>query len=160
MILVKKEIGTKIALKIVPKRYHEKAVESIEKFHSATNEIANKKTLLTCFCITAAIWLSEVLRIYFLVLAVGKNLDIPSLLLAFCLVVVVSAIPISPGGTGVVESVETLALIIVGLEKNIAVIVTLLDRIINFWIMNIIGGIIAIIMGREIYESSKKSEKS
>ncbi|MGH9132146.1 MAG: lysylphosphatidylglycerol synthase transmembrane domain-containing protein [Acidimicrobiales bacterium] len=72
-------------------------------------------------------------------LALGIAVPWRGLLVAYCLAQLSAALPITPGGLGVVEGSMSLALIAYGVHTDDAVAAVLLYRIISFWALVPIG---------------------
>jgi hypothetical protein len=73
--------------------------------------------------------------------AFGKWLPIDGLLIAFGLVNVLAAIPITPSGLGVVEAVLIPALTWFGASGSVAALGVLAYRLVNFWLPIPVGGL-------------------
>ena len=58
-----------------------------------------------------------------------------------------TALPITPAGLGVVEGTITVVLTLFGIDKNLGIAVTLLDRLINFWSI-VVGGFILYLVSK------------
>ncbi len=72
-------------------------------------------------------------------LALGIAVPWRGLLVAYCLAQISAALPITPGGLGLVEGSMSLALIAYGVHTDDAVAAVLLYRIISFWALVPIG---------------------
>ena len=75
------------------------------------------------------------------VAAFGYRVGIDGLVVAFGLANVLAAIPITPGGLGVVEAVLTSALVGFGTPRGTAVLGVVVYRLVNFWLPIPIGGL-------------------
>ena len=86
-------------------------------------------------------WLLSAASLWVFVAAFGYRLDIDGLVVAFGLANVLAAIPITPGGLGVVEAVLTSALVGFGAPRGTAVLGVVVYRLVNFWLPIPIGGL-------------------
>ncbi len=93
----------------------------------------------TVFALGVAGWALEVARLYFVVIALGLEMEAPLLIIASLGSAILSTAPI-PGGVGVVEPGLT-GLLILGLDQSDAVSVALLDRSITYLSVIAFGGI-------------------
>ena len=91
------------------------------------------------FVLGMAGWALEVGRLYFVVAALGLEMEIPLLIIVSLGHAILSTAPI-PGGVGVVEPGIT-GLLVLGLERSDALSVALLDRSITYLSVIAFGGI-------------------
>jgi uncharacterized protein (TIRG00374 family) len=89
----------------------------------------------------AANWLFDAASLFVFVGAFGHWVNPDGLLVAFGLANVLAAIPITPGGLGVVETVLTSTLVAFGSPRGIAILGVLGYRLFNFWAPIPIGGV-------------------
>ena len=97
------------------------------------------KRLPTVFVLGLAGWALEVARLYFVVAALGLDMELPLLIIVSLGHAILSTAPI-PGGVGVVEPGIT-GLLLLGLERSDALSVALLDRSITYLSVIAFGGI-------------------
>lgn len=100
--------------------------------------------------LTSCVWLLEGLRLYFVVLALGAgglNLALPAVIFVALASSLLTAMPLTPAGLGIVETTVTGVLILFGVDRNLGSAVTLLDRLINFWSI-VIGGFILYLVSK------------
>ena len=92
--------------------------------------------------LTIIIWTGEILRMYFVIIAL--NLNIPFYVIAFTALLssLVSSIPLTPGGLGIVELAVIEVLMFLGYGINISASVAILDRIINYGSILFFGSIV------------------
>jgi uncharacterized protein (TIRG00374 family) len=94
------------------------------------------------------IWLLEGGRLFF----VTRSLDAHAVTLSAVIFIallssLLTTIPATPGGIGVVEGGVTLALGLFLEDHQLAVSIALLDRIINYWSL-VVGGFILYLISR------------
>jgi uncharacterized protein (TIRG00374 family) len=89
----------------------------------------------------AANWLFDAASLYVFVGAFGHWVNPDGLLVAYGLAYVLAAIPITPGGLGVVEATLTGVLVGFGTPKGVAALGVVGYRLINFWLPIPLGGL-------------------
>jgi glycosyltransferase 2 family protein len=102
--------------------------------------------------LTAGIWLLEGFRLYFVIQALGQEglvLSLSAIIFVALASSLLTALPITPAGLGVVESTVTLVLTFFGVDKNLGSAVTLLDRLINFWSIIVFGFLLYLVSKRK-----------
>jgi len=86
-------------------------------------------------------WLLDAASLWVFVAAFGYRVGLDGLIVAFGLANVLAAIPVTPGGLGVVEAVLTSALVGFGTPRGTAVLGVVVYRLVNFWLPIPIGGL-------------------
>jgi uncharacterized protein (TIRG00374 family) len=79
-------------------------------------------------------WVLDAASLWVFLAAFGHRLGPDGLLVAYGLAYVVAAIPVTPGGLGVVEAVLTTMLVAFGTPRGIAVLGVVSYRLVNFWL--------------------------
>jgi uncharacterized protein (TIRG00374 family) len=96
--------------------------------------LADRELLLRAIGWAAANWLFDALCLWIFLAAFGSRVDPASLLVAYGLAYIVAAVPITPGGLGVVEAILTASLVGFGVPRSIAVVGVVAYRLVNFWL--------------------------
>jgi uncharacterized protein (TIRG00374 family) len=86
-------------------------------------------------------WLLDAGSLWVFVAAFGHRVDVDGLIVAFGLANVLAAIPVTPGGLGVVEAILTSALVGFGTPRGTAVLGVVIYRLVNFWLPIPVGGL-------------------
>jgi uncharacterized protein (TIRG00374 family) len=86
-------------------------------------------------------WLLDAASLWVFVAAFGYRVPVDGLLVSFGLAFVLAAIPVTPGGLGVVETVLTSTLIGFGTPRGVAILGVLTYRLVNFWLPIPLGGV-------------------
>ncbi|MGH9069395.1 MAG: lysylphosphatidylglycerol synthase transmembrane domain-containing protein, partial [Acidimicrobiales bacterium] len=89
----------------------------------------------------AANWLFDAASLWVFLLAFHHATSPDSLLVAYGLANVLAAIPITPGGLGVVEGVLTPLLVGFGMGRGIAILGVISYRLVNFWLPIPVGAL-------------------
>jgi uncharacterized protein (TIRG00374 family) len=120
-----------------------------ERVHRAVHRIAERlrtlladpSVLLRAIAWAAANWLFDAGCLWIFLAAFGAVVDPVSLLVAYGLANVLAAIPITPGGLGVVEAVLSASLIGFGVPRAVVLVGVVAYRLVNFWLPIPIGAL-------------------
>ena len=102
---------------------------------------ADRPLLARAVLWATANWLLDAASLWVFVAAFGHRVELDGLIVAFGLAYVLAAIPITPGGLGVVEAVLTSALVGFGTPRGTAVLGVVIYRLVNFWLPIPVGGL-------------------
>lgn len=86
-------------------------------------------------------WLLDAASLWVFLAAFGFRIGPDGLLVSFGLAYVLAAIPVTPGGLGVVEAVLTTMLVAFGAPRGIALLGVVSYRLVNFWLPIPLGGL-------------------
>jgi uncharacterized protein (TIRG00374 family) len=86
-------------------------------------------------------WLLDAASLWSFVTAFGHFVDPIELFAAYGIANVLGAIPITPGGLGVIEASAATLLVSFGVTRNIATLAVLGWRLVNFWLPIPVGGV-------------------
>jgi uncharacterized protein (TIRG00374 family) len=120
-----------------------------ERVHRAVHRVAerlramlsDRSVLLRAIGWAAANWLFDAGCLWIFLAAFGAVVDPVSLLVSYGLANVLAAIPITPGGLGVVEAVLSASLIGFGVPRAVALVGVIAYRLVNFWLPIPIGAL-------------------
>ncbi|MHB8645630.1 MAG: lysylphosphatidylglycerol synthase transmembrane domain-containing protein [Thermomicrobiales bacterium] len=98
----------------------------------------------TLIALTAIIWMQEGLRVYFITRALGVHVSLAVTIFVALAASLLTTIPLTPAGLGAVETGIVGILQFVGVERNVAASVAIIDRVIGYWSVLLIGLIIYI----------------
>ncbi len=132
--------------RVVPTRMH----DFYGRFEHAALRSFSPAILPRLVLLTGAVWLLEGARLYFVVQAMGQeglHLGPSAVIFVALASSLLTALPITPGGLGVVEGTITVVLTFFGVDKHLGIAVTLLDRLINFWSI-VVGGFILYLVSK------------
>jgi uncharacterized protein (TIRG00374 family) len=102
---------------------------------------ADRALLVRAALWAGANWLLDAASLWVFVAAFGYRLHVDGLIVAFGLANVLAAVPLTPGGLGVVEAVLTSALVGFGAPRGTAVLGVVVYRLVNFWLPIPVGGV-------------------
>ncbi|MDP9340505.1 MAG: YbhN family protein [Actinomycetota bacterium] len=103
--------------------------------------LADRRLLLSAVGWAAANWLLDAASLEVFVWAFGRRPGVVGLLVSYGLANVLAAIPITPGGLGIVEAVLTSTLVGFGTARGIAILGVISYRLVSFWLPIPVGGI-------------------
>jgi glycosyltransferase 2 family protein len=118
--------------RLVPHRFH-RIYNDFE--HSALCSF-KPVVIPRLFVLTGAIWALEGLRLFFVIQALshqGIALALPAIIFVGLASALLTALPLTPAGLGVIESTVTVVLTFFAVPASLGGAVTLLDRLVNFW---------------------------
>lgn len=116
-----------------------------ERFHEGSTGALTARSVPVILVVSAAIWLLEGLRVYFVIHALNLpdvHLGISASIFVALAAALLTAIPLTPAGVGFVEAGIIGALLIYGVPHDPAVAVALTDRVISIVTVIILGGIL------------------
>ncbi len=102
------------------------------------------------------IWSTEGLRLYLVCIALGADINFATAVFVALMASLLTALPFTPAGLGVVEGGMTVILTsqVIGLNADLALAVTLLDRVIGYWSIIGVGSVLYLFrMRREVAET-------
>ncbi len=137
-----------LILRLMPERLHER----YGHFEQAALKSFSARILPQLFVATAAIWLLEGVRLYLVMVSLNRSeLDLSAAAVIFIALAssLLTALPITPAGLGVVEGTVTLVLTLFAVPASLGSAVSLLDRLINFWSIVVFGFVLYLVSKRK-----------
>ncbi len=89
--------------------------------------------------ISAVIWLGEGLRLFLVAAALGADISVPTAIFVALMSSLLTTLPITPAGLGIVEGAVIVVLTLIGLDTAMAGSIALLDRVIGYWSIVAVG---------------------
>jgi uncharacterized protein (TIRG00374 family) len=103
--------------------------------------VADRRLLVGAIAWAAANWILDAASLWCFVAAFGyRHIGPDELLVSYGLANVLAAIPITPGGLGVVEAVLSSTLVGFGAPRGVAILGVIGYRLVNFWLPIPVGG--------------------
>jgi uncharacterized protein (TIRG00374 family) len=122
---------------------HEESVH--RNVHRAADQLrtltSDRRLLVTAVGWAGANWLLDAAALWLFVAAFGHRVPVDALFVSYGLANVLAAIPITPGGLGVVEAVLTSTLVGFGTPRGIAILGVIGYRLVNFWLPIPVGAL-------------------
>jgi uncharacterized protein (TIRG00374 family) len=134
--------------RILPRRLH----TVYGSFEHAALRSFRPGILPRLILITGAVWMLEGMRLYFVIQALShEGLALPLSAIVFVALSssLLTAVPLTPAGLGIVEAVITGVLTFFKVGTSLGGAVTLLDRVINFWSIVVIGFVLYLFSKRK-----------
>lgn len=137
-----------IVQRYIPERFQKRYVQ----FSGTALQSFNPQILPSLIGLTLTIWLLEGCRLYFVIVSMhslGLTLPLPLVIFVSLASSLLTVVPFTPAGLGLVEGAVTAVLVtMVQVTRHVALAVTLLDRLINFWSIIVFGTILYIVSKR------------
>ena len=130
----------------IPRRFH----DFYARFEEGTLASLRPSNLPLLLLLTVLVWLGEASRLYFVIEALG-GLGLPLSAIIFVALAssLLTAVPALPGGLGLVEVGIAGAMNIFAVSSNASAAVALLDRVINYWSIVILGSLLYVFSKRK-----------
>ncbi|WP_297979984.1 UPF0104 family protein [uncultured Methanobrevibacter sp.] len=162
---INEKFGVKITnfiLKILRRFYKKNTIESEKRAVDAVFGfqrtmgalLKDKKVLYYALPLSFVIWLFEILRVYFVFLAFGANVNPILIGEVFILASLVGMIPLLPGGLGAVDGMMILLYSGAGITASISAAATVIERLISYWMTTIIGLLFLPFYGASVLDTS------
>lgn len=129
--------------KIDPDELEEKVIKAISGFQKTMRAMLHdKKILYHALPLSFFIWFTEILRVFLVFLAFGATVDPILIGEVFIVASLIGMIPLLPGGLGAVDGVMILFYSSAGVPPSISAAVTVIERLISYWMTTMIGFLI------------------
>ncbi|RLG14773.1 MAG: hypothetical protein DRN66_01180 [Candidatus Nanohalarchaeota archaeon] len=92
--------------------------------------------------LTFSVWAGEILRMHFVIYALGIDIPLPVVIFVALLSSFLTSVPLTPAGLGVVEFAVAGVLVFLGYGINISASIAILDRLINYASLLVAGSIV------------------
>jgi glycosyltransferase 2 family protein len=89
--------------------------------------------------ISVVIWLTDGIRLYAVAASLGAGLSFPLALFVALMSALLTTLPITPAGLGVVEGAIVAVLALVEIDENMGLSVAFMDRLIGYWSIVAVG---------------------
>lgn len=106
------------------------------------------------------IWIFEILRVYIVFLAFGANISPVIIGEVFIMASLVGMIPLLPGGVGAVDGIMILFYSMAGISTSVSAAATVIERLISFWMVTIIGMCITPFYGKSVFDKISFNPKA
>ena len=146
LLLTRGEASSARILRAVARHVPLVQEESVHRaVHRAADQLraltSDRMLLLTAVGWAGANWLLDAGALWLFLAAFGERVPADALIVAYGLANVLAAIPITPGGLGVVEAVMTSTLVGFGTPRGVAVLGVIGYRLVNFWLPIPVGAL-------------------
>jgi uncharacterized protein (TIRG00374 family) len=122
--------------RVIPERF----TRHYHDFHSAVFACLRRPTLP--IVVSLGIWLGDGLRLFLVAKSLGADLSITLTIFVALMAALLTTLPITPAGLGVVEAAVVVVLKLVHVEADLAGSIAILDRVIGYWSLIAVGCIL------------------
>jgi len=142
------------------KKYEEKFIHMIEvnvpKFQSGFKLLMrDKKSFFLALSYSFMMWFLILLRSYYVFYSLNYRIRFLDVMVVQMVGIVIGLVSIIPGGAGLIETVNSAVYVLLGIDKEIAVTATLVERLISYWAPTFLGGAIMAHFGIKVSEEKK-----
>lgn len=132
-------------IRIVPRRF-----ESIYGlFRDGALQSFRRRSIPAVLALTGAVWLLEGARLYFVASSLDVQIGISFVVFVSLAASLLTTIPFTPAGLGAVESAIIIALLWAGIDKDVAGSIAILDRVVSYWSIIVIGVVVYFFSSRK-----------
>lgn len=131
-------IGRDRFKRLIPNRFH----GQFEMFHLSIFACLRRPWLP--IAISMVMWMMDGLRLFFVAKSLGADLSFGLAVFVALMSALLTTLPITPAGLGVVEAAMIVVLKLVDIEANMAGSIAILDRLIGYWSLIVVGLILYI----------------
>ena len=150
LLLLAMQLFRSSVLRLLPQRVR----SGYRSFHEGT--MRSFRTLPLVFLVGLLGWLSEVGRLYLVVWATGLEVGIGLIVFVTVANALLTAVPLTPGGLGIVET-GIVGLLMWALPRESAVSIALLDRSISYLSVILLGAVAFVYHQRILARRSRAS---
>lgn len=141
----------------VPKLDPRSVEQTLDRIADQLHQLGeDRRRLATAGGLATANWLLDASALGVILLAFGHRTSLVGLLVAYGLANVMAAIPITPGGLGVVEAVLIPTLIGFGTPVSVAAVGVVAYRVVSFWLPIPIGLAAYVIVERHLADHEQR----
>ena len=133
----------------VTKMLPKKIGKIVANFESGALASLKCKTIPITLLITIIVWSLECVIFYLIISALGLKLPVFLTLFIISMANAIMIVPITPSGLGFVEGGILGILIFLGIDKNLAISVVLINSVINYWNLLFVG-FLAYVLSKKI----------
>lgn len=117
-----------------------KVIGGVKRFYASAQAITNRpKIALSVFFFAAIMWALALTRLFFIFQALGFDPPLSMLLLGITLPPMAGLVPLLPAGLGLVDITYVSIFVLLGAPLNIAILATLIERVISLVFGTLIG---------------------
>jgi uncharacterized protein (TIRG00374 family) len=122
--------------------YQGRMGKAVDQYHDAIRKFSSQRgTLALSVSISFIFWFFLILRNYLVIVALGYHMPLVGIAVVQTAGPLVGILPLLPGGVGSVDGTMVFLYISFGFSATAAVSISLVDRLISFWVPTIIGGL-------------------
>ncbi|MGZ4857215.1 MAG: UPF0104 family protein [Methanobacteriaceae archaeon] len=139
------------------RKIEQKLLVAVEGFQNSMRVmITDRKVLIYGIPISFLIWGMEIFRVFIVFSAFHVQPPLSLIAAVFVIATLIGMIPLIPGGLGAVDGVMIILYSSVGIPPSVSAAVTIVERLISFWMTSILGMAILPYFGAEAVEKLSK----
>lgn len=135
--------------------FYERFISGLHGMVEYTHSFTSYKNLTFVISLTLGSWILECVRLYTVIYAFHVEIGFIAVIAIFLLSNVVGELSSLPGGIGALEISLTGLFVLFGIPSALAGSIVIVDRLISFWMVNIMGIIFASYYSRNILDDIK-----
>ena len=108
-----------------------------QDFHGAVFACLRRPTFP--IAVSLGIWAADGLRLFLVAKSLGADLSITLTIFVALMAALLTTLPITPAGLGVVEAAVIVVLKLVDVDADLASSIAILDRVIGYWSLIAVG---------------------
>lgn len=133
--------------------YTKRMIEGYEDFQEAFRKgLKDKKTLSKGMFLSGLMKVSEIVKYYFIFLAMGYSIGLVELFIIMGITAMLLTIPATPGSLGILEGGLISTFVLLGVPPDIAAAAVFLDRLVWFWGITAAGSLIGAYHGISVID--------
>jgi uncharacterized protein (TIRG00374 family) len=141
------------------KRVESRVDELFGSFHRGIRDtMTDMWTLTVGILISSLTWVLSLLRVYLIFLALGVPVEFDVVVIVYAVLVNVGMLPLLPGALGMWEWVSTGLFTFFGIPMEAAVAVTLVDRLLFYWLPLFTGFLSSLHVGLNVMRLVERQE--
>ncbi|WP_297464705.1 lysylphosphatidylglycerol synthase transmembrane domain-containing protein [Thermococcus sp.] len=103
-------------------------------------------------------WFFILLRSYFIFCSINNPIRLLDVMVVQMISIVVGMFAIVPGGAGLIEAINSAVYVLLGINKEVAVTATLLERLVSYWGPTVIGALVMAHFGIRLRKGSNDND--
>ncbi len=135
---------------LIPLRF----VRHYQDFHGAVFACLRQPAFP--IAVSLGIWAADGLRLYLVAKSLGADLSITLTIFVALMAALLTTLPITPAGLGVVEAAVIVVLKLVDVDADLASSIAILDRVIGYWSLILVGLILYMVRLRRDVTSAPR----
>jgi hypothetical protein len=137
--------------RFIPQKFH----EQYRRLHDAIFACLRRPGLFAVMSVV--IWMCDGVRLFLVAKSLGADISFPMAIFVALMSSLVTTLPITPAGLGIVEVTMVAVLKVGGVPASMGGSIAILDRVITYWSLIVVGAILYI---RQLHRDVVKSGRA
>ena len=158
LLAIREKVFTKLEQlgRVMPGHLSTYTLTRIRRFIVGLEPLLKPSRVALLSVMSLAVWAVELLAYYFVTLAFGQEMSIGGLALFLAAVNFSSLIPAGPGGVGVIEVVATLILVRIGIQRESAFSMVVVQHAIQYFVVGVPGVLLFVFANGRAHTGSRE----